>query len=46
MEEVMENRLKLNKKPTYKLPSEVLIREYREYSNSIPKFEPNLVINN
>lgn len=42
----MENRLNLNKKPTYKLPNEVLIREYREYSNSIPKFEPNLVINN
>ena len=41
---MMENRLKLNKRKVYNLPSEVLISEYRKNIKT-PKFTPNLCIN-
>ena len=46
----MENRLKLNKKPKYELPDEVVIELY-EYQkkdlsrNKVPNFEPDVCIN-
>lgn len=40
----MENRLKLNKKPRYELPDEVLVGEYRKYYNKVPLFSPDIII--
>ena len=44
----MENRLRLNKKKTYKISDEVIIGEYRDRLDTkqklIPKFEPDVVI--
>ncbi len=44
----MENRLCLNKRPTYELPNEVIIGEYarRKKNPSIPNFEPDICITN
>ena len=39
----MENRLCLNKKPTYKLPNEVIIEEYRK-DYRVPNIKPDLVL--
>lgn len=43
----MENRLELNKRPTYELPGEVIIGEYRARANKIktPNFEPDICLN-
>lgn len=45
----MENRLELNNRPTYELPSEVIIEEYRKRPDikrsKTPDFEPDIVIN-
>ena len=42
----MENRLELNKRPTYELPGEVLIDTYSRNKNGdkIPSFNPDLCI--
>lgn len=39
----MENRLKLNKRPTYELPGDVLIGKTSK--DKIPSFEPNICLN-
>ena len=45
----MENRLELNKRPTYELPDEVIIGEYRKRPDvrccKTPNFEPDIVLN-
>ena len=44
----MENRLELNKKPTYELPDEITIGFYNKYNNKpsiIPNFEPDICLN-
>ena len=39
----MENRLELNKRPTYELPNEVLVGDYRR-NLKIPNFKPDICI--
>ena len=43
----MENRLCLNKRPTYKLPDNVMVGNYdwRRNKPTIPNFEPDICIN-
>ena len=43
----MENRLELNKRPTYELPDEVVVMLYKnqEGHKSHPNFEPDICIN-
>lgn len=45
----MENRLNLNKRPSYELPSDVIIEEYIQRPDikrcKTPKFEPDICIN-
>lgn len=44
----MENRMKLNKKPVYELPDNVLIGLYNKYNKKpsiIPNFEPDICLN-
>ena len=46
----MENRLKLNKRPTYELPGEVIVSEYRVRPDikrcKTPDFEPDIILGN
>lgn len=45
----MENRLKLNKRPTYELPDDVMIGQYTRRNKKedvVPNFEPDIVICN
>ena len=39
----MDNRLGLNKKPRYELPSEVIVEEYRK-GYKIPNINPDIVL--
>lgn len=45
----MENRLELNKRPTYELPDEVLLGQYtrsNKKEDTVPEFEPDVIICN